>query len=304
MKILMIKLKDVSQIQKGSWNKVLTMFKSSPIQQFRYENAAFRNIKNRRGSAVNNAKIIAVYHFIIPMMFQFISNLFTDDDDDKERNRIIRAGLLGSVNSLLIAGDIVEMALEKIMGETWGDFTASPIEGSIEKIGLGLYNISTGLKDLDKAKVIKGVDQFLYGVNNVSVGLPYRPGKKLWKQAHSILGTESARKAQGEELFNNSRLYLQAAEDAANYNNKKKYDEITSSEWISSYRKIQGNYGEGISQFKSNISDLKKKNKTIGLTDEEKKQNDQFIKNNERGLDELYMKISDEYSKVKFPKKY
>lgn len=194
-------LKDVSQIQKGSWNKVLTMFKSSPIQQFRYENAAFRNLINGRGSVAQNAKIIALYHIIMPVMFQLISNLFTDDDDDKERNRLLRAGVLGSFNSLMVVGDIIESVLERIMGESWGDYSATPLEGSITKGLQGVGNISAGVKDLDKEKILKGVDQLIYGINNIGVGLPYRPVKKILKQGDDILHPENVKLRKAEEEY-------------------------------------------------------------------------------------------------------
>jgi DNA repair protein RadC len=193
-------LKDISQIQKGSWNKIFTMFKSSPIQQFRYENAAFRNMINGRGSKANNAKIIAVYHLVLPMMFQLISNLFTDDDDDVEIKRLIRAGILGSANSLMIVGDIVEAVLERLMGETW-DYAATPLEGSISKGLQGVGNLSSGIKDLDKEKVLKGLDQLIYSVNNISIGLPYRPGKKIIRQVDDIVHPEQVRFRDAEKEF-------------------------------------------------------------------------------------------------------
>jgi hypothetical protein len=194
------RLVDTSELQKGSWGKLFTMFKNSQQQYFRYESAAIRNLIKGRGSKLNNIKIIALYHVLLPVAFQAIANAFTDDDDEKEKKRLLRAGILGSFNGILIASDIIEYVLEKAMGEKWS-YSATPLEGAVNNIGYGTYNISTGLKDLDREKIMKGVEQLGYGINNMSIGLPYRPTKKLIQKVKDAKEPERVRAEEAEDEF-------------------------------------------------------------------------------------------------------
>jgi hypothetical protein len=180
-------LKDTSELQKGSLGKLFTMFHNSQQQYFRYEIAALRNLKKGRGSIGHNLKILGITHFLLPMLFQYIANQFTDDDDDTEDKRMLRAAILGSWNGLLIAGDIVEYGLEKLMGEWWG-YSPSPLIGSVENAGTGIAKVYKGIDQLDTDTFIKGVDMVAHAASQTVLGIPYRPGKKLYKKATEVPG--------------------------------------------------------------------------------------------------------------------
>jgi hypothetical protein len=180
-------LKDTSELQKGSLGKLFTMFHNSQQQYFRYEIAALRNLKKGRGSVGQNLKILAITHFLLPMFFQYIANQFTDDDDEKEDKRMLRAAIMGSWNGLLIAGDMVEYGLEKLMGEWWG-YSPSPLIGSVENMGTGIAKVYKGVDQLDTDAFIKGVDMMALSLSQTVLGVPLRPGKKLYKKATEVPG--------------------------------------------------------------------------------------------------------------------
>ena len=171
-------LKDLSQIQKTSIGKLATMFHNSQQQYFRYEMAALRNLSKRRGSVRHNLRIFFVTHFLLPVLFQALSNLFTDEDEETETKRLIRAGILGSWNGLLIVGDIVEFFLEKAMGEWW-DYSPSPVISSIQNAGLAAAYFAKGIKDVDTEIFMKGVDKLAHASSQTITGLPYRPAKRI-----------------------------------------------------------------------------------------------------------------------------
>jgi len=183
------KLKDTSQLQKGSLGKLFTMFHNSQQQYFRYEMAALRNLSKGRGNVLHNLKIIGITHFLLPILFQLVSNWFTDADEDKEKKRLLRAAILGSWNGLLIAGDIMEYGLEKLFGERWG-YTPSPIFGSVENMGYGMARIAKGITETDQDALIKGVDNILHALSQTVLGVPYRPSKKIYKEISELFNPD------------------------------------------------------------------------------------------------------------------
>jgi hypothetical protein len=96
------------------------MFQSNPNQYFRREYAAIRGLSTGRMSPAQAAKMIALYHFVLPMLFQFISDGLRPD---KEKQ--IRAAILGSMNGIFIVGDMLERLASAIAGEP--DFQNSNI---------------------------------------------------------------------------------------------------------------------------------------------------------------------------------
>jgi hypothetical protein len=193
-------LKDTGEMQKGSVGKVFTMFKNSQQQYFRWEYSAWRNLINKRGNAMDNAKIIAIYHVLLPVLFQAVTNLFTPDDEDKEKRRLLRAAILGSFNGLLIVADILQLTLDHAMGEKW-DYSATPLEGAANNMIRGVGQISTGIKEEDKEKALKGTELFLYGINNLRTGLPYRPTKKLIQKGKDIAQPERVKFEKTEKEY-------------------------------------------------------------------------------------------------------
>lgn len=104
----------------GSFAKLLSMFQSNPNQYFRREYAAIRGLASGRMPVAQAAKMIALYHFVLPMLFQFISDGLRPD-----KERLARAAILGSMNGIFIVGDMLERLASAISGEP--DFQNSNI---------------------------------------------------------------------------------------------------------------------------------------------------------------------------------
>jgi len=174
-------VKDTGALQEGSVGGLFTMFHNSQQQYFRYEMAAIHNLIKKRGNIPENIKIIAVTHFLLPVLFQMVANAFLDADDDVKKKRLLRAAILGSFNGLLIAGDIVEYGLEKIQGEWW-EYSASPIFDTVQDLGYGLAEIAKAIKESSPEDLIKGADALIKFSSETITGLPYEGGKKIISQ--------------------------------------------------------------------------------------------------------------------------
>ena len=110
----------------------LNMFKTTPKQYFRKERYSIRQLYRKmsaftkasfkgenpfkaaaeagKGSFIDNFRNIMLYHFVMPMTFQYttigLPGLLTEWDDEDEYD-IIRAAILGNINGLFLLGDIV-----------------------------------------------------------------------------------------------------------------------------------------------------------------------------------------------------
>jgi len=105
-------LSQQSQWQRGnSFTKLFTMFTSSQNQYFRKEIGAIRNLIAKRISPAKAAKKIMIYHFILPMLFQWVASGFRWDDKDQKR-----AAILGSFNGMFILKDMLDAIVRTALG--------------------------------------------------------------------------------------------------------------------------------------------------------------------------------------------
>ena len=103
---------DQSVMQRGNpLMKMFTVFLSSPNLYFRKVIGAFRNLKAGRGSKIQHAKTIAIYWFLIPILFQLISDFGRWDEKEQKR-----AMILGPMNGIFIVGDGLNYILREVMG--------------------------------------------------------------------------------------------------------------------------------------------------------------------------------------------
>lgn len=94
----------ISQFQRGNpFVRILTQFMSSANALTRAQYDAIVDFRRGRTSAAEFSKSIFLYHFLIPTMIQFTANIFQWDWEDQKR-----AAIYGSLNGLLIFGDLVE----------------------------------------------------------------------------------------------------------------------------------------------------------------------------------------------------
>jgi len=106
---------DLSQLsvwQRGNtFQKMFTMFTSSQNQYFRKEYMAIRNLIARRTTVKKAAKTIFIFHFILPMFFQWVSDFGKWNKDEQ-----LRAAILGSFNGIFIIKDVLDSIIRQLLG--------------------------------------------------------------------------------------------------------------------------------------------------------------------------------------------
>lgn len=125
----------------GSWGKVFTMFKTSPIQYNRLERHALRNLYHGKGNAMKNLKTFTIAHFVLPGLFQYISDglpgIFSDWDEEKKVH-MIRTGILGSYGSVISVMDAISNLLDVTLGadeKPWSSvYNLSPLEKDFTQV--------------------------------------------------------------------------------------------------------------------------------------------------------------------------
>ena len=87
----------------GPIAKLFTMFTSAQNQYFRKELSAVRNLIKGRMTPKEAAKRIFIYHFLLPMFFQWVSDFGKWNKDEQ-----LRAAILGSLNGIFILGNMLD----------------------------------------------------------------------------------------------------------------------------------------------------------------------------------------------------
>ena len=88
----------------GNW---FTMFQSSQNQYLRKELTALRGLATKRMDWDKAVKTLFIYHFLLPMFFQFVSDGFRWDKDAQ-----LRAAVLGSLNGAFVLGKVMERMVD------------------------------------------------------------------------------------------------------------------------------------------------------------------------------------------------
>jgi len=164
-------LAEQSKMQRGGpFAKLFTMFQSSPNQYFRQEMAAVRGLLSGRGSKVQHAKTIMIFHFLIPMLFQFATDGFK-----WEPTKQLRAGVLGAYNGIFIVGDMLESVLDKLFGNKVYP-NEVPIYGIVDDIIKFMKFLDGDLSEEEVLSAIKGAA----GATGSLTGLPLKYGVSLY----------------------------------------------------------------------------------------------------------------------------
>ncbi len=139
---------DLSQLSnfqtRGSVTKLFTQFLSSPIQYMQRETSALRNFAAGRQSFSQTAKTIAIYHMIIPLLFQFMADGFEWDEDNA-----LKAVLLGPFNGIAIVGQLLAGLAAAVAG---GDVREANIP-LVTPISSALYEIKTIMEDMAEGDI-------------------------------------------------------------------------------------------------------------------------------------------------------
>ncbi len=136
--------KDLSVYQTGgSLQKGVTMFMTTPASYARYEEAALRNLLSGKGSKLENLKIIAITHILLPTIFQLVAS-----GGEWDEQKMKRAWALGPLNGLFLWRDILGGVADQLfLGKSWG-FSAQPHLDALYEILTNIADRGFALKDV------------------------------------------------------------------------------------------------------------------------------------------------------------
>jgi len=166
--------------------KFFSMFASTPNQYVRKEIRALRNLMAGRIAATQFMKIMIIYRFLLPMMFQWFSDAFRWD----EKNQL-RALILGNANGFFVVGDLAEMFWRKALGQRVFDIDLIPLEsllGEVLNMGGPAFEWMQG-EDIDLETWMKAFEGLLE-IGGSLTGIPLRPGLDIMKSAGTLASGE------------------------------------------------------------------------------------------------------------------
>jgi hypothetical protein len=164
-------VEDLADFQRrGSAYKLFTMFMTSPNQYYRMIIGGYRNFRAGRGSKSENLRRIFVGMFLLPTLFQFISNGFKWDNEDQATSI-----LLFPFAGLLFFGQGFEYAIRSIFNKAYPMGPVSILDPFVD-IGKGLKKTFDG-KEFDNKKVFKILDDYISGLSKF-FGIPYSGPKR------------------------------------------------------------------------------------------------------------------------------
>jgi len=166
-------LESLSPLQKGgSFYKLATMFQNQPNKYFRIVADNARNLQFGRGSKGKAIYNILLAWVVLPCIFQYIADAF-----QFKGKRQARAGILGPLNYVLIAGQLVQSIYGWLTDEPF-PYQASPVFSTAKSLEYGFKKVkglaNTALdpmKDIETDDVIKAVEHFGKAAGQV-LGLP------------------------------------------------------------------------------------------------------------------------------------
>jgi hypothetical protein len=175
-------LSEQSSLQRGgSLAKLFTMFMSSPNQYFRKYIGAIRNLAAGRISKKQFLKTFMIYHILLPMLFQWVSDRFTWDEDEQKR-----AMILGPLNGLFIVGDGLDYILRRALGmQTFG--LELPILSPFKDFGKALEFLDWD--ELDAESFLRAI-RGLAGATGAVTGVPLKQGVDMATGFHDVLAGE------------------------------------------------------------------------------------------------------------------
>jgi len=121
--------KDYYQTQ-GGFARFFQMFQNSIKQYLRKEITAAREIyritrsrgKEGKGTIGTNLRTLFVYHTVLPMFFEFVSMGLPGiwaDWEEEDLTELGRAAIIGNLNALFIAGDMINAIMDALTDKPW-----------------------------------------------------------------------------------------------------------------------------------------------------------------------------------------
>jgi len=139
------------------------MFLTTPKQYLRKEMQAITNMyrkilsggKKGKGTWTQNLRTFALYHAVMPVFFQYVAlglpGLLREkrEEDDED---LIRAAIIGNLNGLFIAGELIQSLGNYVLGKPWAEDVGRtiPIYDKVEEL----------IKTKNKIDLIKGYKDY------------------------------------------------------------------------------------------------------------------------------------------------
>ena len=129
------------------WVRSMNMFLTTPKQYLRKEIIASRNLMRKlrawdksagKGTLTENIRQLLMYHFFMPMFFQWVSAGFPISDwEDEDTEDMLRAAFIGNLNALFIVGELIAKTADAFQQKPWyKDFRQLAIyQQAIEMLG-------------------------------------------------------------------------------------------------------------------------------------------------------------------------
>lgn len=96
-------MSEQSALQSNAYTNLFTMFQTAQNQYLRKEIGAIRGLATGRMGVKEAVKVLGIYHFLLPMLFQYVSDFGRWDWDNQKR-----AMLLGSFNGAYVLSSLLE----------------------------------------------------------------------------------------------------------------------------------------------------------------------------------------------------
>lgn len=164
-------LSSLSQWQRGNaLQRTFSMFMSAQNKYFQRELSAVRNAIVGRATPAELAKVIAIHHFIIPSLFQYIADGFKWDDEEQ-----VRAMLTGPLNGIFILGDMLDAVVRTLLNEAAGfeldkfpqaNQLFEPVEGVVKALR------DLNMDDIDLESVLEAMKTLSVKAVGPATGLP------------------------------------------------------------------------------------------------------------------------------------
>ena len=180
--------------------RAFNMFLTTPKQYLRKEIIATRNLYRKiaagdvnagKGTVWQNLRLYAMYHFFMPVMFQYVSlgfPGFLTDYDDEDKFDLMRAAVLGNLNGLFLFGDILQTVSDVFADKPYaGNFPSLPI---FETILTPLYMYQRASRTKDPIKRAEAEQKALFKLMD-GTGLPFSTSKRYFDNLEKVFNGET-----------------------------------------------------------------------------------------------------------------
>jgi len=174
--------------------KWFTMYKTSPLQYHRKVAGAARNLVHGRGDWKENMKTVAIYHFLLPQLFQMAGNGFKWDGNDQAW------ALIGNFNNIFIAGDAMQGMMNHLRNLPY-DYHATPLESLVTDANRAIDEMSEYPDFMEEILNNITVSEFLEHIDALGKAASYYTGRPVDGAIRTLKGLADAVEGNTEYPF-------------------------------------------------------------------------------------------------------